>query len=82
MAAALERVYGAERATRVWADCCARASVPVGQVNTAERLDRAVQALAAEGGASATVARSIVIRLRTYAQLAARNAATNTGARS
>lgn len=82
--AALERVFGTERGRTIWADACGGAGLRVGQASTGSALERAVQTLAAQGGAAATVARSITIRMRTYAQLMARSASaipSSTGAR-
>jgi hypothetical protein len=79
--AALTRVFGPDEARALWANACAVAGVNVGQVGAGAPLERATQSLAAQGGAAATVARSIAIRMRTYTQLAARAAATSTGAR-
>lgn len=80
--AALERVFGAERGRALWSDACAMAGLGVGKASTGVALERAVQSLASQGGAAATVARSIGIRMRTYTQLVARNVATSTGTRS
>lgn len=74
--AALHRVWGAERGSRAWLDACRAAGLQPGRVDTVERLERVSAALAAAGGATATVARSIEIRIRTYTRLAARAAAT------
>ncbi|MBB4634598.1 hypothetical protein [Longimicrobium terrae] len=70
---ALHRVFGKERAEQRWAEACATARVLVGSVDSA-RLAETVQALAAQGGATAAIARSIEIRMRTYARLAANSA--------
>ena len=80
---ALERVFGTERGRARWSDACAMAGLGVGKASTGAALERAVQSLASQGGAAATVARSMSIRMRTYAQLAARStaAAPATGAR-
>lgn len=80
--AALERVFGAERGRTLWSDACAMAGLGVGKASTGVALERAVQSLASQGGAAATVARSIGIRMRTYTQLVARGAASSTGAPS
>ena len=72
--AALHRVWGPERGDRSWAEACRTAGVRQGRVNDVASLERATKALATEGGATATVARSIEIRLRTYARLAAKAA--------
>ena len=82
---ALERVFGAQRGRALWSDACAMAGLGVGMASTGAALERALQSLASQGGAAATVARSMSIRMRTYAQLAARNSAAppapRTGAR-
>ena len=78
--AAVERVFGPERGRALWALACGLAGVPVGQARTIELLERVTESLASQGGAAATVARSLAIRLRTHTQLAARIAATSTGA--
>ena len=75
---ALERVFGAERGRALWSDACAMAGIGIGKASTGAALERALQSLAAQGGAAATVARSMTIRMRTYAQLAARRAAAPT----
>lgn len=80
--AALQRVWGPERGQRLWSDACRAAGVRAGRVSDTAQLERATTALAAEGGATATVARSIEIRLRTHARLAARSSAAKTGART
>ncbi|HET7190048.1 MAG TPA: hypothetical protein VFI52_17975 [Gemmatimonadaceae bacterium] len=66
----------------MWSDACALAGLAPGAVSTTTDLERVARSLASQGGAAATVARSITIRLRTYNQLAARAAATKTGARA
>ncbi|HEX8360750.1 MAG TPA: hypothetical protein VF613_11600 [Longimicrobium sp.] len=70
--AALQRVFGAERGSERWSLACRAAGLRRGRVSTADELGRAVEALAEQGGATAVVARSLEIRLRTYARLAAR----------
>ena len=70
--AALQRVWDPERGTAAWSRACQAAGVRAGHVRDAATLERVVAALSAEGGATATVARSIEIRMRTYARLAAR----------
>lgn len=65
----LQRVFGAERAAEYWAQACREAGIFPGQVRTATMLSRVAAALAAQGGAAAMVARSVEIRLRTYARL-------------
>ena len=74
--AALHRVWGAERGSRAWLEACRLAGLQPGRVDTIARLESVSAALAAAGGATATVARSIEIRIRTYNRLAARVAAT------
>jgi len=68
---ALQRVFGADRGAERWAQACREAGLFPGQLRTTPMLDRAVKALASQGGAAAMVARSVEIRLRTYARLAA-----------
>ena len=68
--ASLQRVFGAERGSDLWMQACRDAGLFPGQVRTTILLDRAAKALAAQGGAAAIVARSVEIRLRTYARLA------------
>lgn len=70
--AALQRVWDPERGAAIWARACKAAGLRPGHVRDIPALERAIAALAAEGGASATVARSVEIRLRTYARLSAR----------
>jgi hypothetical protein len=77
--AALERVFGAERAAERWAEACRSAGLAAGRVSAGAPFERVVDALLAQGGATEMVARSIVIRQRTYNRLAA-NAAASTGA--
>jgi hypothetical protein len=67
----LQRVFGADRGAERWARACGEAGLFPGQVRTAIMLDRAVKALSAQGGPASMVARSVEIRLRTYARLAA-----------
>jgi hypothetical protein len=69
--AALRRVFGADRGTERWAQACEDASLKPGYVNTTEKLNRVVEALAAQGGASASVAQSVLIRQRTFVRLTA-----------
>jgi hypothetical protein len=73
--AMLHRVFGADRGDAVWADACRGAQVDAGRVDSTATLQRVSTALAAQGGAASTIARSIDIRLRTYARLAARSGA-------
>lgn len=77
--ASLARVFGTERGAMEWAKACRRAGATVGAVSTAQLVERCAQALASEGGALATVARSVEIRMRTYNRLAASAAATPGG---
>ena len=77
--AALQRVWDQARGARAWADGCRDAGVVEGKVDSIPALERVVAALARQGGATATVARSIEIRMRTYARLAARANASNAG---
>ena len=70
--ASLVRVFGDERGAALWRRTCTVAGIWEGRVSATEDLERALRALAAEGGAAATVARSIEIRLRTHARLRAR----------
>ena len=72
--ASLRRVFGPERGDERWSRACGDAGLVVGGVSTQAQLVRAVQALAAQGAAAAAVARSVEIRLRTHARLAARTA--------
>lgn len=74
--AMLQRVFGDARAPGVWADACRGAQLDASRVDSVEKLGRVAAALARQGGAAATIARSIDIRLRTYARLAARTGAT------
>jgi hypothetical protein len=67
----LQRVFGADRGAERWARACRDAGLFPGRVSTTTLLDRAVKALSAQGGAASTVARSVEIRMRTYARLAA-----------
>lgn len=79
--ASLQRVFGPARGEERWSQACRDAGLTAGGVHTRVQLAQAVQALAAQGGPSAAVARSVEIRLRTYARLAANAAATAGGAR-
>ena len=80
--AALERVFGAARGRTAWSDACGMAGVAPGTAHPGPSLARVIQALAGQGGAAATIARSIEIRARTYTQIAARQTAASPGARS
>jgi hypothetical protein len=77
--AALARVFGAERGADRWNQACGAAGLAVGRVEGAESLSRAVQSLAAQGGPSTAVARSIEIRMRTHTRLAAKSLAFSDG---
>lgn len=77
----LQRVFGSERGEERWASACRDAGLVVGAVQGTAQLQRATQALGAQGGPAAAVARSVDIRMRTYARLAANAAATPGGAR-
>ena len=68
--AALQRVFGEERGSERWTEACRAAKLTPGRVRAAE-LQRVIDALSAQGGATAVVARSVEIRLRTYTRLAA-----------
>lgn len=78
--ASLQRVFGPARADDFWRQACRDAGLAPGGVASAPQLARVVQALAAQGGPAAAVARSVEIRMRTYARLAA-TAATAGGPR-
>ncbi len=79
--ASLQRVFGPGRGEEHWSQACRDAGLSVGGVRTRVQLAQAVQALAAQGGPATAVARSVEIRMRTYARLAANAAATAGGAR-
>lgn len=74
--AALERVFGPDRADERWQQACREAGLLAGHVATTPQLQRAVAALAGQGGTTAVVARSMEIRMRTFARLSAGAAAT------
>jgi len=78
--ASLERVFGTERGQLAWAAACSSSGLVMGFVHSVDALQRATESLAAQGGAAATVARSITIRMRTYTQLLARRGAVTNGA--
>lgn len=80
--AALQRVFGPERGAERWSDACRTAGLGEGRVDGAELLTRAVRALAAQGGPSTAVARSIEIRMRTHTRLAAKSPAVQDGGRA
>lgn len=73
--AALERVFGPERAAERWSRACRDAGLLAGHTTTPAQLGRAVAALAEQGGTTAVVARSMEIRMRTFARLSASAAA-------
>ena len=77
--AALQRVFGPDRGAERWSEACRAAGLAAGRVHGAESLIRAVQALAAQGGPSTAVARSIEIRMRTHTRLAAKSLALSDG---
>ena len=77
--AALQRVFGPERGAERWTQACREAGLSVGRVTGAEPLAHAVRALAAQGGPSIAVARSIEIRMRTHTRLAAKSLAFSDG---
>ncbi|MET0396241.1 MAG: hypothetical protein ABW277_05425 [Longimicrobiaceae bacterium] len=77
--AALERVFGPERAADRWSRACRDAGVLAGHLATGAQLGRAVAALAEQGGTTAVVARSMEIRMRTFARLSAGAAAVAAG---
>ena len=77
--AALERVFGPERAADRWSRACREAGVLAGHLTTWAQLGRAVAALAEQGGTTAVVARSMEIRMRTFARLSASAAAAAAG---
>lgn len=77
--AALGRVFGAGAAEVRWQLACRAAGLEPGRVSPGDELARAAAELAAAGGAAAMVARSIEIRMRTYARLAALARAAHAG---
>src|SRR5215207_119581 len=74
--AALQRVFGDARGRDVWSGACRDAGLVAGRIVGGDALTRATEGLARQGGAAATVARAITIRMRTYERLAARAAGT------
>jgi hypothetical protein len=71
--AALTRVVGPERAEVLWSEACRGAGLAhAGDPLSLEELQATSEQLRAHGGAIATVAYAMQIRLRTYARLAAR----------
>jgi hypothetical protein len=77
--ASLNRVFGPERGAEHWAQACRAAGLAPGRVAPGEPLGRAAAALAEQGGPCAALARSITIRIRTHARLAALASATTPG---
>lgn len=71
--AALTRVFAAAGTER-WAEACKAAGLRAGFVRQGAPLAGALSALKQQGGAAATVARSIEIRIQTFTRLAARSA--------
>ena len=67
----MQRVFGADRGALLWAQACRDAGLSPGEVRATPLLERVVRALSAQGGAAGVVARSVEIRLRTHARLAA-----------
>ena len=74
--AALQRVFGPARGVEVWTRACVDAGLAAGAVTGSADVSRATDSLARQGGAAATVARAITIRMRTFDRLAARAAGT------
>ncbi len=66
--AALQRVFGAKADER-WTQACHAADLRPGFVKPGEQLRAVAAALALQGGAAATLARSIEIRIRTFYRL-------------
>jgi hypothetical protein len=71
VAAALRRVFGTTRGTERWTQVCRDAGLVPGEVSSTLLLNQVVKVLSAAGGACAMVARSVEIRQRTWARLAA-----------
>ncbi|WP_309672571.1 hypothetical protein [Gemmatimonas sp.] len=80
--AAMQRVFGAIKADERWAQACAQVNLRPGFVQPGEELRDVAAALALQGGAAATVARSIEIRIRTYYGLPLTPASASTSAAS
>ena len=78
--AALLRVFGAERGEQLWTDACREAGAPPGRVRSGDQFQQVIRRLSAQGGAVATVALSVEIRLKSYARLAERAALSSRGA--
>ncbi len=70
--AALQRVFGAADGESRWLQACAEAGLRSGLVRPGDELERAATALSLQGGATAAVARSILIRMRTFYRIASR----------
>ncbi|WP_411280910.1 hypothetical protein [Gemmatimonas sp.] len=66
--AALQRVFGAVSAQEKWTHACRDARLVPGHVQTTAQLGRVAAELARQGGATASVARSIEIRLHTFSR--------------
>jgi hypothetical protein len=79
--AALERVFGADRGAERWTQACREAGLVPGLVRKPDAFARVVACLASQGGATASVARSLEIRIRTYARLAGHKTRPAAGAR-
>lgn len=77
----LTKVFGAERAAELWERACQSSGYAVGHVTSPRQVERCAIALVLNGGACATVGRSVEIRLRTYYRLASRTGAPLTGER-
>jgi hypothetical protein len=77
--AALQRVFGAEKGTRAWAEVCDSCDLRPEWIRSRAELEQALAAWARLGGVHAVVARSMEIRLRTYDRLSARGVAPATG---
>ncbi len=78
--AALQRVFGAADGESRWLQACAESGLRSGLVRPGDELERAASALGLQGGATAAVARSILIRMRTFYRIASR--LNNTSARA
>ena len=79
--AALVRVFGPGRGAERWTAACRTAGLAPGRVGDGAPFERAVEALTAQGGATAMIGRSMQIRLRTYTRLASNAAAAAGGSR-
>lgn len=78
--AALQRVFGAVDGESRWSQACAAAGLQSGRVRAGDELEHVTSALSLQGGATAAVARSVLIRMRTFYRIAAHVA--NTSARA